>query len=240
MSHNFENIPLLKTNNVHIWSFTFETYDDIVQYHFHLLSEDEKERANRFRFYKDKQCYVVTRGVLRLLSAQYLNNNPKDIIFNYEAFGKPLYKEETNLKFNVSHSGNRALIGFVKNHPLGVDIEKIKNDFDIFEVAENYFSKSEIESLHNIPKEEQYKGFFRCWTRKEAFIKAKGSGLSFPLDTFSVSIDSDTDAILLRTEWDKNEKNNWKLESFIPAEGYMAALITDSSVKHIDYLDWEH
>ena len=240
MQNNFDSLAELHEDTIHIWNISFEVNDNELQSYFKLLSEDEKERANRFRFFKDKKCFVVTRGALRLISSHYLNKEPEDIIFEYEDYGKPKFKHSTNLNFNVSHSGNRAVIGFVYNHTIGIDIEKVKNDFDTFEIAANFFSKAEIDALSNIPKAEQYLAFYRCWTRKEAFIKAKGSGLSFPLDTFSVSLDSDIEASLLYTQWDELEKDTWKLISFIPKEGYIAALITDSFVNNLGHFDWSH
>ncbi len=240
MQNNFDSLAELLDNTVHIWNVNFDVNDNELQSYFKLLSEDEKERANRFRFFKDKKCFIVTRGALRLISSHYLKKEAEDIVFSYEDYGKPYFKHKTNLKFNVSHSGSRAVIGFVHHHTIGIDIEKTKNDFDTFEIAANFFSKAEIEALRKIPKDEQYIGFYRCWTRKEAFIKAKGSGLSFPLDTFAVSLDSDSKASLLYTEWDKSEKDQWQLISFIPEDGYIAALITESLVDNVGCFDWKH
>ena len=232
--------PKLSKQNLHIWSLNFVVNDDAFNRYHSLLSEDEKKRAGKFRFYKDRRCYVVTKGVLRLLSGGYLNKDAKAIAFDYEEYGKPRYKHETNLNFNVSHSGDMAIIGFVYDHTIGVDIEKIKNDFDTFDIAINFFSKKEIAALRKIPKLQQYIAFYRCWTRKEAFIKAKGSGLSFPLDQFSVTLDSDLEANLLETLWDTSEKDRWQLTSFIPSNDYIAAIIVDSKFNDIQYFNWAH
>ena len=222
--------PRLSKQNLHIWSLNFVVNDDAFNRYHGLLSHDEKKRASKFRFYKDKRCYVVTKGVLRLLSGGYLNQDAKAITFDYGKYEKPPYKHETNLNFNVSHSGDMAIIGFVYDHTIGVDIEKIKNDFDTFDIAVNFFSKKEIAALRKIPKPQQYIAFYRCWTRKEAFIKAKGSGLSFPLDQFSVTLDSDLEANLLETKWNKKEKNNWSFHSFKPDPDYIAAIIVGDAV----------
>ena len=240
MQNNFDSLVELQEHTVHIWNISFDINDHKFQSYFKLLSKEEKVRAHRFRFFKDKKCFVVTRATLRLISSHYLSKEIEDIVFEYEDYGKPYFKHNTDLNFNVSHSGNRAVIGFVHHHTIGIDIEKIKNDFDTFEIASNFFSKAEIDALRNIPKAEQYLAFYRCWTRKEAFIKAKGSGLSFPLDTFSVSLDSDLEASLLYTKWNPLEKDEWKLTSFIPGDGYIAALITDKQVKSVEYFDWRH
>ena len=237
MKYNLQNFIQLQDNTVHLWCFNFEVDDNQFQIFYGLLSEDEKERAERFRFYKDKRCFVVTRGTLRLLSSKYLNKNTEDIVFDYEEFGKPKYRHQTRLNFNVSHSGNRAVIAFNYDKALGVDIEKIKHNFDTFEIASNYFSKDEIKALQNLPEPEHNNGFYRCWTRKEAFIKAIGSGLSFPLDTFSVSLGKDDEAELLETKWDKKDKNNWCFYTFKPSQDYIGAVIVNQSNSYFEYFD---
>lgn len=220
----------LKPNTVHVWTINFAVNDEAFNKYLSLLSEDEKKRASKFKFFKDKRCYVVTKGVLRLLSGHYLNKEAKAICFAYGEYSKPKFKHKTNLNFNVSHSGDSAILGFVYDHTIGVDIEKIKNNFDTFKIAANFFSKKEIAALREIPKPQQHMAFYRCWTRKEAFVKAKGSGLSFPLDSFSVSLDTDLEAELLETHWDKKEKSDWSYHSFIPDSNYIAAVIIDSTV----------
>ncbi|BAO74624.1 4'-phosphopantetheinyl transferase family protein [Winogradskyella sp. PG-2] len=230
----------LKPNTTHLWSINFVVDGNMYTKYHNLLSEDEKLRASKFRFYKDKRCYVVTKGILRLLSGFYLNKVPKSISFEYKTYGKPEFKHQTDLNFNVSHSGDMAVIAFVYDHAIGVDIEKIKNDFDTLEIASNFFSKKEISALQKIAHAKQHIAFYRCWTRKEALIKAKGNGLSFPLDQFSMTLDSDLEAELLETKWDLTEKNNWQLLSFIPNQGYIAALIVGSIVNNVDYFNWDH
>ncbi|WP_299102867.1 4'-phosphopantetheinyl transferase superfamily protein [uncultured Winogradskyella sp.] len=224
-----ESLFNLEPNTVHIWSFDFNIEDEAVKKYFHLLSQDEQARANKFKFDKDRRCYVVSKGVLRTLSGKYLNRNAQDIMFSYGEFGKPKFEQNTDLNFNVSHSGDLATIGFVTNHTIGIDIEKIKNDFDTFEIASNFFSKKEIADLQLISKPEQYIAFYRCWTRKEALIKAIGSGLSFPLDSFSVTLDHDFIAEMQETHWDKSEKKEWNFHTFKPRAEYIAAVIVKNN-----------
>jgi len=228
----------LKPNTVHIWSLNFVVNDDAYNKYHSLLSEDEKTRASKFKFYKDKRCYVVGKGVLRLLSGKYLNNDAKAIVFEYGKQGKPKFKYEAHLNFNVSHSGDIAIIGFVYDHTIGIDIEIIKDDFDTLEIANNFFSKKEIAELRKIPNPQKHIAFYRCWTRKESFIKAKGQGLSFPLDSFSVSIDSDEKSELLETKWDEHEKNFWNLFSFSPKEKYIGAISVRGEVNKVQYFNF--
>ncbi|WP_298500408.1 4'-phosphopantetheinyl transferase superfamily protein [uncultured Algibacter sp.] len=228
----------LRDRNVHLWVLNLNNSNKKITFLNNYLSENETLKASKFKFNKDKNCSIITRGALRLLSGKYLNLNPKNIKFKYGKYGKPDFDFETNLKFNVSHSGNMAVIGFVLNDDIGIDVEKIKTDFDVFDIVSNYFSSLEIESLKELPAIEQVKGFYRCWTRKESFIKAKAKGLSFPLDSFSVSLDSDEKVELLETKWDKNEKDLWKLFPFSPEEGYLGAVSVKGKVEEVRYFSF--
>ena len=224
---------------IHVWYCDFDFNREKLNYYSSLLSKNEKEKASRFKFKKDEDCYIITRGILRLLLASYLKLEAKDIIFEYTSFGKPYLTFDSLLKFNVSHSGSMAAFAFFKGTEIGVDIEKVKKDFDVLELAQNFFSATEIVALESQPKEELPKAFFRCWTRKEAFIKAEGSGLSFPLDKFAVTLDDDIEAELLETQWNPAEKNEWQLFSFIPAKGYLGALAVANTSAKISYHNWD-
>lgn len=220
---------------VHIWVIDLNITEDEISFLKNVLSEDEIIKASKFRFQKDKNCSIITRGALRILSSKYLDLKPEDIVFEYGEFGKPDFKMNTKLKFNISHSGDMAIIGFVLHDDIGVDIEHMKSDFDVLDIASNYFSNSEIDSLKKLPIENYVKGFYRCWTLKESFIKAKSLGLSFPLDSFSVSIDSDEETELLETKWSKKEKDLWKLFTFYPKENYIGAVSIKGKIKSINY-----
>lgn len=204
-----------------------------------LLSQDEKMRASKFRFIKDKNLFILARGALRVLSSYYLNIPIEDVSFLYGEFGKPEYSFKSDLKFNVSHSGDRAVIGFVKHYDIGVDIEKIKSNFDVLDIAMNYFSQKEISELKSLPKHKHVEGFYKCWTRKESFIKAKSKGLSFPLDQFSVSINSKKAVRLLETQWNKNETTLWSLFSFSPEKKYIGAVSIKAQTCNIEYHDFD-
>ena len=228
----------LEADEVHVWSTDFDFLPKEIEYYSSLLSDDEKRRRDKFYFSEDRKGFVISRGILRILSGLYLNKDPKHIIFEFDAYGKPRFDFKTLLRFNISHSGNMVVLGFCKNHEIGVDIEKMKNDFDALGLAKNFFSMKEIASLEDQPDEEQYRAFFRCWTRKESFIKAKGNGLSFPLDSFSVSLDADEKAELLETHWDESERSTWNLFSFLPADGYIGAISVQGHIESISYRDW--
>lgn len=222
-----------------LWYCSFDLNQTHIPYYLTLLSSDEILKAKRFKFEIDRERFIISRGILRVLLGRYLKENPKEIEFEYSSYGKPFVLHNDNIKFNISHSGNMAVFGFVKDVEIGVDIEKIKEDFDVLKLAKSFFSKDEIVALEKQPKEELSRTFFRCWTRKESFIKAEGSGLSFPLDKFSVSMDTDDDAELLKTDWDFSEKLNWNLFPFTPATQYIGALAVRNKLTKVSYFDWD-
>lgn len=229
--------PLL-ANQAHVWQVNFSKQSDNISFFLNLLSDNEKEKASKFRFKKDQNQFIISRGVLRVLSASYLNTNAKEIEFKYGEYGKPEFDFNCDLKFNISHSGDVGVLGFVLNFDIGVDVEKIKDDFDVLDIVSNYFSQLEIETLKKLPKEKHTEYFYRCWTRKESFIKAKSLGLTFPLDSFSVCINSDKKTELLETKWDDTEKHKWKLFTFSPHQDYISAVSIKGDIKSVEYFNF--
>lgn len=228
----------LKEGNLIVWTINLKKGENYIAYFKDKLSKDEITKSHAFRFKKDRNCYIVTRGVLKIILGFYLKKKPEQIVFSYNSYGKPrLFSNEYNLNFNVSHSGDFAIIGFLKNYEIGVDIEKCKTNLDVYDIAQSYFSLKEIEALNKVSNEEKYSAFFRCWTRKEAFIKAQGSGLSFPLNKFTVSIDKE--AYLLETLWDIEERLNWHMKSFSLFKDYVCAVATKSRIKSFQINDWD-
>ena len=227
----------LESKTVNTWFINVNVVQDKIEMFSRIISIDENKRANKFHFKKDKNLFIMSRAILRVLSGHYLNIKPEDITFKYGEFGKPDYDFETNLKFNISHSGDMAIFSFVKDFDIGTDIEKMKHDFDVLDIATNYFSELEIEALKKLPKQMQVEGFYRVWTRKESFIKATAQGLSFPLDSFSVSLNSNETAELLQTKWDENEKNNWTLFTFSPHEEYIGATSVKGMINKVNYFE---
>ncbi len=217
-----------------VWYCTFSKNEFLLPTFRSVLSADEVRRAGRFKFQKDRNSFIITRGVLRTLLGGYLELPPSEILLEYTTYGKP-YLLDSTLKFNVSHSGDMAVFAFVLDTEVGVDIEQVKDDFDLMELARNFFSEHEIAAMENIPETDLTRAFYRCWTRKESFIKAEGSGLSFPLDKFAVSLDHDHEATLIQTGWDLQEKDNWSLYSFLPEQQYIGALAIRDKSKGIEF-----
>jgi 4'-phosphopantetheinyl transferase len=192
-----------------------------------LLSRDERERAGKFRYAKHRQHYVVARASLRRLLAERLRIAPTAIEFVETKHGKPRLAPvhgAADVEFNLSHSGILALYAFTRGRAVGVDIELIREVPDIDGLAERFFSVAETALLRAVPVDRRSLAFLACWTRKEAFIKALGLGLSCPLDAFDVTIDPDAPARITRIEGRIDTVANWTMQGFTPYHGYIAAV----------------
>ncbi len=190
-----------------------------------LLSADEQERAQRYRFDQHRNEFILTRAALRILLGFYLGKSPEQLAFSYSAQGKPsLAKDAADLCFNVSHTHGLAALAFGRGCEIGVDVEKLRPECDATKLAQRFFSMSEREVISSLSGRPLHEAFFRCWTRKEAFIKAKGGGLSIPLDQFDVSVEEGRPAVLLGTRPDPSEASRWMLHDLPVKAGYAGAL----------------
>ena len=183
---------------VHIWQVSFLVSPEQIKKYQSFLDKDEIQRANKFHFEKDRNRYILTRGQLRFLLSKYLNKAPDRFTFIYNPYGKPALQDYA-VHFNVSHSHEMGLLIFDEAHEAGIDIEWMRRDFGGLKIAERFFSIDEVAELKSLPPEQQRQGFFNCWSRKEAYIKAIGKGLSAPLAKFSVSLSPGKEAVLLST-----------------------------------------
>ena len=195
-----------------------------------LLAKEELERAARFRFEQDRHRYVYGRGLLRELAAAYLGTNPDQLEFLYGPGGKPGLAPDAagrQLCFNLSHSGARLLLGFGWNRQVGVDVELMRHDVETRQIGERYFSQEEQKALFSLTPAGQIPAFFRCWTRKEAYVKAVGEGLSLPLSQFDVSLLPGEPATLLATRPDAVEASRWTLRNLDLGPEYAAAVAVE-------------
>ena len=206
-----------------MWRTRLEQSAEMQESYLRTLAEDERVRANRFHFDQHRRHFVVARGFLRSLLARYLDTTPEAVRFAYGPYGKPILDGESSLRFNASHSGDWAVYAFVQDHEVGIDVEHIKKDFETEGIAERFFSAGEVETLNTLAAEERPAAFFRCWTRKEAYIKAIGSGLSHPLDSFDVTLAPGEPAAISRVE------ELWSLFDLDVAPDYAGALAVASS-----------
>jgi 4'-phosphopantetheinyl transferase len=224
-------VPLqLADDEVHVWRVELDVLTPSAPHWLSLLSPEEQDRAHRFRFDRHRRRFATTRGVLRTLLGSYLNTDPRSVRFRYSDKQKPALDEafaQGHLEFNVSHSEETALLAFTLDREIGVDVERVRQDSDVEAIAKHFFSESERGTLASLPASEKHAAFYRCWTRKEAFIKAKGEGLSMPLAQFDVSLAPCQRAELLATRPDPEEKKRWSVWTLDAGPEYAAALVVE-------------
>jgi medium-chain acyl-[acyl-carrier-protein] hydrolase len=221
-------VPPLAGDEVHVWRAPLDQPADRLEALRRTLAPDELQRGERFHFEKDRRHYVAGRGILRTLLGRYLGRDPGGLQFSYNPQGKPtLAGEAAGLRFNLAHSHGLALFALCRGRELGVDLERIRPEFAGEPVARRFFSPREVAALRALPEERRHEAFFVCWTRKEAYLKATGKGLSLPLDCFDVSLAPGEPAALLATRHDPAEAGRWSMTALAPARGYAGALAVE-------------
>jgi 4'-phosphopantetheinyl transferase len=224
--------PVLEDESVHLWHASPAERDALLPYFSSLLSADEEARRQRFHFESDQRNFSFARGMLRTLLAAYSETSPRELRFEYSELGKPSLAgdhAETELQFNLSHTPGAVLLAVCRQRAVGVDVERVREDFRPQEVAARFFSTTEQRTLMSLPEAQQREAFFRCWTRKEAFLKARGSGLSFPLAQFDVSIAAGEAEVSLTTRPDAAEAERWQIMPAPAPEGCEAAVAVASA-----------
>jgi 4'-phosphopantetheinyl transferase len=185
--------------------------------------------------------FIASRGLLRVILGRYLKTDPKRLRFCYTLHGKPELAEEAGdetVQFNLSRSQGLALYAFTRCRRIGVDLELISHHHGDERIPERFFSPREVCALRQLPADTQLEAFFNCWTRKEAYIKARGDGLSMPLDQFDVSLAPGEPAALLNTNGDPEETCRWSLQGLTPAPGYVGALAVEGHDWHLSSWQW--
>jgi 4'-phosphopantetheinyl transferase len=231
----------LSNHDVHVWRTSLELNTDHVRRLRQTLSADEIVRAERFHFERDRRHFIVARGVLRMILSRYLGLGPHQLGFCYSSYGKPALATAPGrdwLRFNVSHSHELALYAITCGREVGIDIEYMRDDVATDAIAERYFSPREVRTFRALPAPQRREAFFACWTRKEAYIKARGEGLSFPLDRFDVSLAPGEPPALLRTLGDPHEACRWSLRALAPGAAYMAALVVEGHNWQLTCWQW--
>ena len=189
-----------------------------------MLSQDELDRAARFRFRLDRDRFVNGRVSLRILLAREVGGTPSELSFSYNPEGKPYLDGGRGPCFNLSNSGGLAVVALARRS-VGIDIEEVRPGFADDQIAERFFSVAEVAQLRALPDESQERAFFECWTRKEALLKAKGGGLSLPLDSFDVAFGPDRTPAVLRSDLDPDDPEEWNLSELSHLfPGYVGAV----------------
>ncbi len=227
----------IHADDAHIWRMFLDLPTDDVKDFFKTLSADELEKAARFHLEKDQNKFIVARGALRKILGKYLNRNPDSFRFSYTLHGKPFLEDYDDFCFNLSHSGDFAVYAFTYNRKIGIDIELVQEGFAFEQIALRFFSEGEIESLNKISNEKRLELFFQYWTRKEAFIKAKGEGVSFPLEQCDVSRFNRGNLSPIQLFNCTAGNSNWHGLDLFPAPGYVGAIAVE--VDHINLSYWD-
>ncbi|HEX8145170.1 MAG TPA: 4'-phosphopantetheinyl transferase superfamily protein [Pyrinomonadaceae bacterium] len=233
--------PRLEEDDVHVWLVGLKQAARDAQSVLGLLSEDERERARRFHFDHHRARFILAHAAQRLILSHYLRLSPAQLRFRFNPYGKPaldLPAGDDALQFNLSHSGELALLAIGRGRAVGVDIEHIRAEFAHEQIAERFFSQREVSMLRALPENLRPQAFFNCWTRKEAYIKALGEGLSLALDGFDVSLIPGEQAALLSVRDNPGEVARWSLRELAPGEGYAAAMAVEGQDWRLSCWRW--
>lgn len=221
----------LSREEIHVWRARLDLPTARVQSLLSTLSSDELDRAERFYFKKDRQHFIVARGLLRAILSRYLDIESSQLRFCYTNYGKPALTNgpdhSDKLEFNLAHADGIVLYAVTYGRKVGIDIERVRIDLDYEDIAARFFSSLERTMLDSMPTGMRTEAFFNCWTRKEAYIKARGEGLSMPLDQFDVSLIPGQPAILLNSRGDLQDVAHWSLQELMPGLGYVATLAVE-------------
>ncbi len=228
----------LTANEIHVWCASLNK--PLSRFN-NVLSAGERRRAERFHFEEDRQRFIVRRGILRTFLGYYLNVEPGRLQFCYGKNGKPALADKFGggaIRFNMSCSKALALYAFTRDTEIGVDIEYIRDLSEMEPIAERFFSARESAAFYTLPESARREAFFNCWTRKEAFLKATGDGLSGPLDGFDVSLVPGEPARLLGINGDARAVSRWSIQDLKPAPGFAAAVAIEGRSWEVHYCRW--
>lgn len=220
----------LPANEVHVWRMPLDWPTAQVAELRRYLNSAEQQRADRFHFPQHRAHYTAARAVLRILLGRYLQAAPQALSLTYNDYGKPALATpalQPPLHFNVSHSGALALYAFTYNRHVGVDVEQMRPNVDFLALSKQVFSPQEQQRFRLLPSAQIMDAFYNGWTRKEAFIKAKGMGLSLPLDQFDVTMVPGEPARLCATTFNPPEVEQWSMIELAPGAGYKGALVVE-------------
>jgi 4'-phosphopantetheinyl transferase len=222
-------------STIHVWRISLTQPGHVYKSLTGLLSSAEQERAARFKFDQHHQRFVVAHAALRSILSQYLKTTPLNLQFVNGLNGKPKLAEEfarSDVRFNLSHSFDLALLAVTRGREIGIDVELVKEDYAFDDVAVRFFTAQELAAFRALPVHLQRQGFFKCWTSKEAFLKAKGTGLSGKLDEVEITLSSEQRVLI------NASVPGWTLSELNPGNNYEAALVIEGGAVPIDRYRW--
>ena len=228
--------PALSSGVVHVWRASLECEPPVLRRLESTLCSTETARAARFHFPRDRNHFIAARGILRALLGAYLSKPADSLRFNFGPQDKPSLEAQDlspRVNFNLSHSHGLAVYAFALGREVGVDVELIRPEFTGNDIAERYFSSRELAELRALSQDLRAEGFFNCWTRKEAYVKARGEGLQIPLKDFDVSLTPGEPPVL-----ESGDISRWSLRSFEPAPGYVAAVVVEGKDWQLRKWEW--
>ncbi len=224
----------LSENNVHIWSTNLKLGSSKIEKLSTILSSDEKDRANKFYFERDKNRFIIARGTLRKILSRYLNIEPKKLQFTYSERGKP-YLPDTSILFNLSHSQDLALYAITQVNLIGIDLEYIRPMNDAENLTKRFFSPQEYNLISQLPPQKQQETFFKLWTCKEAYLKATGDGLAGGLEKVEICLTPEKPVEFFSINQDIKEASRWYLHQFIPQPNYIAAVAVAGKNQNLSF-----
>ncbi len=217
-------------DEVHVWCADLDALGADPDRFQRILTAAELTRAAAYRFTVDRVRFVTARGMLRWVLGRYLELDAAAVSLRVTAFGKPVVEPgSTAVQFNLAHAQGLALLAVTPRRQVGIDIEAVRDLPDMHSIARRFFAAAEVQALLTLPAAQQVAAFYACWTRKEAFIKAIGEGLTFPLDRFVVSLHPSEPTALLTVDGDPRAAERWTMMALQPAAGYAAALVVEGT-----------
>ncbi|VXD21732.1 4'-phosphopantetheinyl transferase HetI [Planktothrix serta PCC 8927] len=227
----------LSSESVDVWQTNLKRSLQQIQFYQTILSPDEQKRAQRFKFEKDQQAFIIARGTLRMILSQYLSLSPEQIKFKYTSKGKPsLDQDPLPLHFNLSHAYGKAIYAIALDKNIGVDIEYLRK-IEVLSLAKRFFCDSEYQWLNSLSLEEQYTAFFKLWTCKEAYLKATGEGL-VGLQDIEIKTPLSSSWKILQISQNSEIGENWTLQTIETAENYVATLALEGINYQFNTWQW--
>lgn len=234
------NVVLLE-DDVHVWYSSLDLPAPSLQRFEATLDAGERERAKRFCFERERARFVAGRGLLRSILGYYAGVEPSGLDFYYSSHGKPSLTERFGghkIQFNLAHSSGRAIYAVALDREIGVDLERVVPIVEAGQIANRFFSDREKAALHSLAESEKGEAFFKIWTAKEAYLKACGKGLAYPLDKIDVSLEEEESRRSLKIRARTQEDSHWSLEQLRPASGFTAAVVVEGSNYRLASWQW--